>query len=115
MLNWPAYALVSISLLSCGSLPPKERVCSPDHPCIGCVLPTMNQQSHVEGKLLPSIVRVIGQTSPEDGERWKVLKDGEQNPSRWVPMDQETVRFGAVCGMEARSFEDIFQRQEPPR
>lgn len=81
---------------------------APDHPKFGCIYPTANQNARADGKLLPEIVRVIGVTSPEDGERWKVLRAGEYDPKKWQPWPKNAIRFTG-CGVQMEAFREAAQ------
>lgn len=86
-------------------------------PRVGCIasspFPAFQAKHKVSGsRLLPEIVRVIGVTSLEDGERWKVLRQGETDPENWVPYARGEIQFGGGCGPEAAAFEEL-QRPGP--
>lgn len=86
-------------------------------PRVGCIatspFPAFQAKHKVSGsRLLPEIVRVIGVTSIEDGERWKVLRQGETDPEKWVPYSRTEIQFGGGCGPEAAAFEEL-QRPGP--
>ena len=100
-------ALASGVFISCASAPPPRRTPTVESPDIGCILPTLAQRGKVPGTLLPEIVRVIGITPIEDGERLKVLRAGEFNPSNWQPWPKELIHFGAICGREADAFREL--------
>lgn len=74
---------------------------TPEHPRVGCIAdsPFESRQKHtVEGnRILPEMVRVIGVTSAEDGERWKVLRAGERDPRAWQPWEKSRIQFYG-CG-----------------
>ena len=70
---------------------------TPEKPRVGCLLATQEQQAKVAGRLLPETVLVIGETPPEDGERWKVIRAPDWNPDEWLPYERTVVRFGAQC------------------
>ena len=89
---------------------------SVSHPKVGCIVSTLDQESHVAGKLLPEIVRVIG-TYEHNSDEWMVLRSGERNPAKWVPIPKSDVRF-INCGESDAS--RIFartsaERSTPPR
>jgi hypothetical protein len=101
--------------IHCATAP--ELVPTPERPTIGCIAdsPFIGRQktSHEGNRLLPEIVRLIGMTSPEDGERWKVLRQGEQNPDNWQPWPKEKIQTGRACGPEADAFREIAARKVP--
>jgi hypothetical protein len=81
-----------------------------DHPQLGCIASTMNQQVHVEGKLLPEIVRVIGRY---DALQVKVLRAGVYDPAQWVPMPAAAIRF-VGCGREIDAYREISAESSSP-
>jgi hypothetical protein len=83
-----------------------------DRPIFGCIAPTLGQQSHVEGKLMPEIVRVIGRY---DELQVKVLRAGVFDPEKWVPMPSASVRF-VGCGREIDAYRQVSaETSAPPR
>lgn len=76
---------------------------TPERPRIGCLMPTIEQQSQVPGKLLPEIVRVIGFTSAEDGHRAKILRAGQFDVTKWQPWPEKSIRY-VGCGPEAEAY-----------
>lgn len=82
-----------------------------EHPWVGCIadspLAIAQRPAPGGGRLLPEVVRVIGATSGEDGERWKVLRAGEFNPERWQPWEKEKIQFQG-CGAEADAVQQVF-------
>lgn len=98
------FALFFALMAGCGSTHPIDP--SPEHPRIGCIKPTQRQRIGVEGKILPEVVRIIGTTPPEDGERWKVLRSGEYDATKWQPWSKESISF-VGCGSEAAAFREV--------
>jgi hypothetical protein len=103
-------AAVLVVLVHCASGPGLDP--TPERPKVGCILPTMRQQGQVQGKLLPEVVRIIGVTSFEDGQRYKVLRAGEFDTARWQPWEREKIRFNG-CGMEVEAFRDLMRASKP--
>lgn len=89
-------AILAASLCGCASAPLADP--TPENPKLGCIPPTMDQQAHYSGRILPTIVRIIG-TYEHDEDKWKVLMPGVYDASRWVPVPKDQVKF-INCGPE---------------
>jgi hypothetical protein len=86
---------------------------TPDRPTVACIKPPPFNPA-TGNRVLPEIVRIIGITSPEDGERYMVirgtyfptncagdlLKDRDSCP--WLPFQKEQILF--ICGREADAY-----------
>lgn len=99
----------------CSSVPVEP---SPENPRVACIAKTpfapFQKASPNGSRLLPEIVRVIGKTSPEDGERWKVVRGiyfadkcagelvNDLDSCEWLPFAQAEIQF-VGCGPEADS------------
>lgn len=92
---WAAAFVVVLINLNCATA--LEQDPTPERPKVGCILATQKQQSQVSGRLMPEKVIVIGITSAEDGERWKVLRGPDFALDDWQPHDREAIHFGARC------------------
>jgi hypothetical protein len=90
------------AITDCASVAPPPDP-SFEAPRVGCRADSFGKSGPNGGKLLPVIVRIIGVTPAEDGERWKVLLPGEFDPENWVPMAKEEIRF-VMCGPEAEGY-----------
>lgn len=105
-----AFAVV-VLITGCASASQPDP--TPQRPQIACIsessVPQMNPRTG--GKVLPEIVRLIGVTSAEDGERWKVVRglynadacalDVDGDACGWLPYDRSQIKTGAVCGPES--------------
>lgn len=116
----PAAAILAISVLaSCASAPRADP--TPERPRVGCIadspFPVRQKLSPGGSRLLPEIVRVIGVTSMEDGERWMIVRGGaysaqacadpwDRERCEWVPMEKEHIQFSG-CGPEAEAVREV--------
>jgi hypothetical protein len=111
-----------LALTGCASVAPDP---SPEHPRVACIARGLGQLNPLTGgKVMPEIVRLIGRTSPEDGERWMVVR-GYYNRQAcvsdlmgaecgWLPFHGDEIRIGAVCGPEAQAFIQLDRQGEQP-
>lgn len=97
-----------IGLGGCASAIPPDP--TPERPRIACIadspLPARQISKGSGNRLLPEIVRVIGVTTAEDGERWKVLRAGEFDPEKWQPWPKRKIQFHG-CGPEAEAVKEV--------
>jgi hypothetical protein len=107
-----AFIVVLIHCSSFRSRPEPDP--TPDRPKVACIadspLPAMQLRKATGTRLLPEIVRVIGVTDGEDGERWKVLRSGEYDATQWQPWPKEKIQFSG-CGPEADAFAQVIAAQ----
>ena len=108
--TWWVAALLLITVQCVTSLRPDP---TPERPWVGCIadspfVPFVPRQklSASGARMLPEVVRVIGTTSIEDGERWKVLRAGEFNVKNWQPWAKGKIQF-AGCGPEAEAVREV--------
>lgn len=127
VLGTVAASMVVLNLAGCASSHvPTDP--TPAHPKIACIadspLPAAQLSKRTGNRLLPEIVRLIGVTSPEDGERWMVMRGGFYNPAKcagenihdrskcdWQPWPKEKIQT-IGCGPEANAFREL-QRSDP--
>jgi hypothetical protein len=99
-----------VVLIHCSSALGPEPDPTPDRPRVACIadspLPAMQLRKATGTRLLPEVVRVIGVTSGEDGERWKVLRAGEFDATQWQPWPKEKIQFTG-CGPEADASREV--------
>ena len=108
--------------------PPLIDIPTPDHPRVGCIgaapdalcdgpacreLAKKNRHNKGQRVLMPEIVLVVGVTSVQDGERWKVLRQGERDPEKWLPYRRDEVVFDR-CGAEADAYREVMTKQDEP-
>lgn len=105
LLLYMAIAITIITLWHCATLPPDP---TPEHPLIGCIMPTLQQVSHSAGQPRPEVVKVIGETPIDDGKRWIVLRGPNFDPKKWEPHSKEEIVFGPRCGPEVDAFRNLF-------
>jgi hypothetical protein len=116
--------LFGLLLSSCATPVPA----SPDSPKVACIAKSpfaaaQGKPGPNGGRLLPEVVRVIGVTSMEDGERWKVVRGtyiaakcrgelvNDFSSCEWVPFDRDQIQF-VGCGKEADSIRQIALAEE---
>jgi hypothetical protein len=84
-----------------------------EQPREGCIPVPPSEQANHAGTIAPEIVRVIGTTSLEDGQRWKVLRGPEFDPRHWLPFERDAIKFGAPCRINSPNQFDA-SRGAPP-
>lgn len=110
--------VVGLAACSSASIPPTPSPEDPDVACIGTnSFGKMNPQTG--GRVLPEAVHVIGITSPEDGERSKVVRgvfnqqacieDIDGDECGWLPFDSSLIKRGAICGPEVQALASLRQ------
>jgi hypothetical protein len=100
-----AAIVAAFLVVGCASVPRPDP--TPDHPRVGCRVDSVGGPAmRVEGKLLPAVVRVIG-TYEHNQDEWKVLLPGEQDVTKWVPIQKSLIRF-VGCGSEVDAFNEVF-------
>lgn len=108
----------------CAVVPPDP---TPDRPRVGCIadspLAPMQRRAPGGARLLPEVVRVIGTTSFEDGERWMVIRGVyiaanckganvyDREKCDWQPFAREAIQFHG-CGPEAAIAMDLMRAAE---
>jgi hypothetical protein len=97
---------------------------TPLHPKIACIadspLPAAQLSKRTGNRLLPEVVRLIGVTPAEDGERWMVVRGGfydsakcagenlhDRSKCDWQPWPKEKIQTGPGCGPEANAFREL--------
>jgi hypothetical protein len=96
---------------------------TPQDPQVWCIadspIPAAQLNRRTGNRLLPELVRVIGRTSPEDGERLMVIRGvyvaakclGEllwdRQSCDWQPWPVEKLQRGAACGPEASALIEL--------
>jgi hypothetical protein len=105
-MRYLAAVLTTAFLFSCSSAD-AARPPSPEHPKVGCIAPTLRQSGSHEGKILPEIVIVTGETPIDDGARWIVLRAPDFDPKKWEPHSKEEIVFGARC-KAGRDLQEMF-------
>ena len=124
----PAAAIIAIvALASCTSAPRPDP--TPEHPRVGCIadspFPARQKLSLGGSRLLPEIVRIIGSTSLEDGERWMIVRGGaysaqacadpwDRERCEWLPYDKREIQTGGACGPEADAHRDLMAASPSP-
>lgn len=106
-------AAVLVVLIHCASGPSIQQDPTTERPKVGCILPTASQQARIAGRLLPETVLVIGVTSMEDGERWKVVRAPDFNHEEWEPHGREAIKFGSRCQVGSTLDQFSAARREP--
>jgi|SRR3954468_12116359 len=93
-------------LLSIGCASSIRTDPTPAVPWTGCIYPTTTQQAHVQGRLLPEPVHIIGEYSADS---WMVVRgtylpkkcnnlwDREQ--CKWLPMAKDSIKL-LGCGSQ---------------
>jgi hypothetical protein len=114
--------VIVVGIAGCAS----SRIASdptPENPKVACLadspLPAAQLSKRTGNRLVPEIVRLIGVTSAEDGERWMVVRGGFYDPAKcagpnvhdrskcdWQPWPKEKVQT-IGCGPEASAFKEL--------
>jgi hypothetical protein len=97
-----AFVAALLALSSCVTIEPEPTL---ERPWLRCIQPTAKQASTVPGKLQPEIVRVIGRYE-HDSSKLMVLRQGEADPKKWLPMDEQLLSR-VNCGAQMDAFKEL--------
>ena len=106
-------AVFIVVLIHCASQPKLRPDPTPEKPWVACIadapFPILRAKSPTGNRYLPEIVKIIGYTPLEDGNRFKVLPRNERDPEKWLPFAQEKIQFPPHCGPEQSAYVSLVE------